>query len=75
MFCKLLQKDVNEKQCMICWRNGQKQVWYKRMVEDYGAKPGSGHTAHILRRDCMLVNVYNKIQDCQRPVPKERIME
>lgn len=75
MFCKQQQEEVTDKSCNACWKAGQKQVWRKRMVEEYGYEPGRGHRVHLLRRDCRMNYLYDKPSHCQQPIPKDQIIE
>lgn len=64
MFCRKLGREISnvrdQRECKACWNSGQKEVWYKRMVEEYGYRPGSGHRAFLLRRDCRANYLTNK---------------
>ena len=80
MYCKKRQEELGtgrqaDLKCSVCWQGGQKAIWRKRMIEDYGYKPGSGKTAHLLRRDCRTNYLYAEQAHCQRPIPKSMIME
>lgn len=60
MYCKKRKEEITEQHCMDCWKTGQRKRWYKRMVEEYGYKPSSGHRAYLLRRDCRMNYWTNK---------------
>lgn len=49
VYCKELQKDVNDKQCAECWKSGQKEVWAE---QQYKRNFKRGDAQHLLRRDC-----------------------
>lgn len=62
MYCTKLGRVINEKfyqcDCKACWNAGQWKVWRKRMIEEYGHKPGKRQ--FLLRRDCRMNYLTNE---------------